>query len=41
MSVINAKANRKKYAVLIREPRCFPGSLDFFEQRKFFELYEM
>ena len=37
MSAITAKASRKmkKYAVLIREPRCFLGSFDFsWEQRK-------
>ena len=41
MSAINAKASRKmkKYAVLTREPRCFPGSLAFsWEQRKLSEI---
>ena len=43
MSAITAKASRKmkKYAVLIREPRCFLGSFDFsWEQRKLGELVD-
>ena len=41
MSDITAKASRKtkKYAVLVRESRCFLGSFAFsWEQRKFGEI---